>query len=174
MSESKILFQLAEQWRLVRSAPIPYLAGLILVAVFIFFGLQWWYQQVIELKDVEINTLDRRLKAVTDERDDLKKVAEKSQNPKLTVPAPRDPDGLYQLNKQVAKASGGVVDRAGGTVSFPVIQGDSDLNMRAPMEFREFSIASCMSSGGSVNKSAGLIIRQSWVQVKCEIIGLHP
>lgn len=61
-------------------------------------------------------------------------------SPPAPVMSPRDPDALYQLDRQVATVSGAQIDLSHGAVIFTAIKGDPTLNPAKPLEYREWVI----------------------------------
>jgi hypothetical protein len=116
----------------------PYAAGLLSLAALMFLCFQWGYQRILEQKDAQAATLNTRITSLEGERNDLKaKLAE------LAATRPpnqdkRNPDAIYQLGEMVARAPAGQIDRTNGKVSFMSVLGESNFNVHAHMEYRQF------------------------------------
>jgi len=174
MSPNELADKLAEQWRLVKSAPFPYAAALVILAGLMFGAFQWGYGRVLDQKDAQIGTIKARLDAVTAERDDLKAKLAALPTSAPTASADRDPDSIYQFGAVVASAPAGQVDRPNGTVSFQSVIGTPNFNIHTSMEYRQFTINNCRFGGMGEQSSFGIVTQQEFAQVTCQIAGLHP
>jgi hypothetical protein len=165
--------KLAEQWRLVRQAPIPYAAALIILAGLIFAAFQWGYGRILDQKDAAIGTLKGQVDALNGERDDLRKrLAEKpSQGP--TSP-PRDPDAFYQFGELVAHSPSGNIDRTNGMVSFPSVVGGPNFNVHSTMDYRQFILSDCRFDIAGSQGSMGITTAVGYGNLTCRISGVHP
>src|SRR5579871_3016572 len=89
--------KISEQWRLVREAPVPYLAGLAVVAALLFGLFQWVYGRVLDNNQITITDLRGRITELRSEITDLNgKLAKQAQNPPQPATQP-DPDAIYQF-----------------------------------------------------------------------------
>ncbi len=170
--------KLTEQWRLVRRAPIPYVAGMLLLGSLIFFACQWGYGRVIDQKDSEISVLNGRIKSVEAQRDDLQKQRDDLQKkldaqPPSPPPPPHDPDVLYQFGEAAAQAPSGNIDRANGVVQFSRVVAGPTFNINADMEYRQFTLTGCQHGSYGSTGNFGQLTRQMFADVTCQISGLH-
>lgn len=169
MSDAKEM--IGEQWQLISIAPIPYIAGLVALGFCMFLAFQWRYQGILDGKDTQIGTLERSLKAVTEERDSLRgKNLGSVTLPPQTNP-PQNPDALYQFNEAVATVSGGRIDRSNGKVEFSLLSGGPNFNINQYFEYRSYYFAGCKYAISSKAANFGVVSSTFYREVTCDLIG---
>ena len=159
--------------RVVRDAWGAFAVWCVLAAGVCWYAADRVYD--LRLSNVQSTTsaLSSRLATVEgDLRDARRALAERPPPPAQKVES--DPDALYQLGTKTARAPGGLVDLANGTVQFQAILGDQNLNINTDMYYRQFTLTSCVHGSSSKGGSNGLLTSQSFSGVTCRISGLHP
>jgi hypothetical protein len=172
MPGGNIESKLSDQWRLVKEAPVPYVAGLLVLGGLIFSAFQWGYGRIIEQRDAEISVLKGRLSAVEADRNDLRKKLEDYPG-HHTTPS-RDADSLYQYGEAVAQAPSGQIDRPNGIVRFTRVIGAPTFDVNAAMDYRQFTLTGCQYGTFGSTSNFGSINIQMFADLTCRIAGLHP
>ena len=134
MAESELRNKIAEQWRLVKSAPVPYIGGLLVLAVVIFGALQWGYLRTLESKNSTIEALTSQVGLLNTDDNLLR---QKLGLPSLT---PVDPNVFYQAGVIVAKVVGVKIAPDNSVMEADTITFNDDYVPSQNVYFRAFEL----------------------------------
>ena len=164
------------EWDVLKGAPIASLIALLLISGATWAANSWAYSAILSQKDAAISGQQTTITNLNSTIGNLHAEIADLRNRVGASPAPAqsDPDVLYQLGSVVAQVTGASVNRAEGIVQFATVIGSADLNIRAETIYRQFRVSACRYALGNAMVNMGVLMRQTYRQVTCQIVGNQP
>ena len=169
---SKIL----QEWAVISAAPVSFFGTLFLLGLAVWGVIAFSYSNTLSSKNATIELLNGRLAAYQDklkgaspeqaagELATLRSELQAIKNP------PRDPNGVYQRNRQIGAASGVQIDTNTNIATFQVVTVGGEIDQATNVEFRNLILAFIRSD--TINSaSQGLARTTTYGNARFNIVG---